>query len=180
MAQPYVGEIQAFAFPWASGGIAPGWLPCSGQVLPVQRFASLFALIGTIYGGNGTTNFALPNLNGSVTNSQGTGPGLTPRVIGETLGSATVSLMSDEMARHTHTLQLGSSSAQGAEPGPGAGTNMVAIDPAFTGAVVPPATTVLSPNAVTRTGQGLPHDNMQPSLAIVWCIASSGIYPRFS
>lgn len=180
MSDPFVGEIQAFAFPWASGGIAAAWLPCSGQVLQVSRYASLYSLIGSAFGGNGTTNFALPNLNGAVTNSQGTGPGLQPRVMGEQLGGSMASLSIDQMARHTHGLQLGSGGAQGAAPGPGGGAGMAVIDPAFTGVVAPPATTTLSGTAVTMTGQNLPHDNTQPTLAIVWCIAIAGIFPSFS
>ncbi|MBR0950728.1 phage tail protein [Bradyrhizobium canariense] len=180
MSDPFIGEIQAFPFSWATGGFNNMWLPCLGQLLAVQAFTPLYALIGTSYGGNGTTNFALPNLNGSVTISQGQGPGLTQRVVGEALGSAAVSLSSDQMARHTHALQLGSRTAQNAVAGPGTSSNMAAIDPGFNGFVAPPATLNLTFSTVTMTGQGLPHDNMQPTLAIVWCIAYSGIFPSFS
>lgn len=180
MSDPYVGEIQAFPFYFATGGFNNVWLPCLGQLLALQQFTPLYALIGTSYGGNGTTNFALPNLNGAVAISQGQGPGLSNRVVGETIGSAQVSLTSDQMARHTHVLQLGSKAAQNAAPGPGTGLNMVALDPGFNGFVAPPGTTTLSPNAVTFTGQGLPHENMQPTQAIIWCIAYAGIFPSFS
>ncbi|SFH79577.1 phage tail protein [Bradyrhizobium sp. cf659] len=180
MSDPFVGEIQAFPFPFATGGFNSAWLPCLGQLLPIQAFSPLFALIGTYYGGNGTTNFALPNLNGSVTISQGTGPGLQPRVVGETVGSSQVSLTTDNMAIHTHALQLGSSTAQNAAPGPGTGMNMVALNPNFNGFVAPPGNLTLSPNAVTMTGQGLPHDNMQPTQALVWCIAYAGTFPSFN
>lgn len=180
MSDPFVGEIQAFPFAWATGGFNNTWLPCAGQLLSIQAFSPLYSLIGTYYGGNGTTNFALPNLNGSVTISQGQGPGLTPRVAGEVIGSPAVSLTSDQMAKHTHTLQLGSRTAQNAVAGPGTGMNMVAIDPGFNGFVPPPATLNLTFSAVTMTGQGLPHDNMQPTQALVWCIACYGIFPSFS
>ncbi|WP_456619033.1 phage tail protein [Bradyrhizobium sp. P5_C12] len=180
MSDPYLGEIQAFPFPWATGGFNNVWLPCFGQLLALQAFAPLYSLIGTNYGGNGTTNFALPNLNGAVTISQGAGPGLQPRVVGQAVGSSQVSLTGDNMAIHTHGLQLGSSSAQNAAPGPGTGMNMVALNPGFNGFVAPPGNLTLSLNAVTMTGQGLPHDNMQPTQAIVWCIAYAGIFPSFS
>ncbi|MBY9027846.1 tail fiber protein, partial [Pseudomonas fluorescens] len=98
MADPYIGEIQAFPFTFAAQGFNQGWLPCFGQLLAIQRFTPLFALIGTAFGGNGTTNFQLPNLSGSITNSQGDGPGLQPRVIGESIGSPTVGLVVSEMA----------------------------------------------------------------------------------
>ncbi|OKO84535.1 phage tail protein [Bradyrhizobium sp. NAS80.1] len=179
MSDPYVGEIQAFPFPFATAGFNSAWLPCLGQLLPIQRYTPLFALIGTYYGGNGTTNFALPNLNGSVAISQGQGPGLQNRVIGEVVGSPTVNLTSDQMARHTHALQLGASNAENAAPGPGTASNMVAINPQFNGFVAPPGNLTLAANAVTFTGQGQPHDNMQPTQAIVWCIAYAGIFPSF-
>jgi microcystin-dependent protein len=180
MSDPYVGEIQAFPFPFATGGFNQAWLPCLGQLLAIQGFAPLYSLIGTNFGGNGTTNFGLPNLNGSITIGQGNGPGLTPRVVGEQIGSPSVSLVSDQMARHTHTLQLGSRTAQNAAPGPGTASNMVALDPGFNGFLAPPANVTLAVNAVTITGQGLAHDNMQPTQALVWCIAYAGIFPSFT
>jgi len=179
MSSPYVGEIQAFTFPFATGGFNNAWLPCLGQIVPIQQFTPLFALIGTNYGGNGTTNFALPNLNGSVVISQGQGQGLQDRIIGEVVGSPTVNLTSSEMAIHTHALQLGAGNAQNAAPGPGTAQNMVALDPQFNGFIAPPGNLTLAPNAVTLTGQGLAHDNMQPTLAIIWCIAYAGIFPSF-
>ncbi|MBW7968508.1 tail fiber protein [Bradyrhizobium sp. BR 10289] len=179
MSDQYVGEIQAFPFAFAVTGFNNAWLPCGGQLLPIQQYSPLFALIGTFYGGNGTTNFALPNLNGSIAISQGQGPGLQNYVIGETVGSPTVNLTSDQMARHTHTLQLGNKSATGATAGPGAAGTTVAIDPNFNGFVAPPGNLTLAPNAITLTGQGLPHDNMQPTQALVWCIAYAGIFPSF-
>lgn len=180
MADPYIGEIQAFPFTFAAQGFNQGWLPCFGQLLPIQQFTPLFALIGTAFGGNGTTNFQLPNLSGCITNSQGDGPGLQPRVIGETIGSSTVNLAVGEMAAHTHGLQLGSKTAANAAPGPGTASNMAAIDPIFNGFVPLPSTTTLAPNAMTLTGQGLPHENMQPTQALIWCIAYAGIYPSFN
>lgn len=180
MSDPFIGEIQAFPFPFAAQGFNQAWLPCFGQLLPIQRFTPLFALIGTAFGGNGTSNFQLPNLSGCVTNSQGNGPGLQPRVIGESVGSPTVSLVVSEMAIHTHGLQMGSNTAANAVPGPGTASNMVAIDPIFNGFVAPPGNTILAPNAMALTGQGLPHDNTQPTQAIIWCIAYAGIFPSFN
>ena len=107
MSDPFVGEIQAFPFPFAAQGFNNAWLPCLGQVVPIQRFTPLFSLIGTYYGGNGQTNFALPNLSGSVVMSQGQGRGLSLRDIGEVLGSSTVTLTTDTMSRPPHALPLG-------------------------------------------------------------------------
>ncbi|WP_295852766.1 tail fiber protein, partial [Tardiphaga sp.] len=86
MSDPYIGEIQAFPFALAAQGFNQAWLPCFGQLLSIQQFTPLFSLIGSAFGGNGTTNFALPNLSGSVSNGQGDGPGLQPRVIGQSIG----------------------------------------------------------------------------------------------
>ena len=180
MASPYIGEIQAFPFSWAAQGFNQNWLPCQGQTLSVRQYTPLFALIGTYYGGDGTTNFQLPNMVGMVTNSQGTGPGLQPRDLGQSLGTATVNLTAPEMASHTHALQLGAAAAAGAAPGPGTASDMAAINPAFNGFVAPPSNTTLATNAMSMTGSGQPHHNNQPTHAIVWCIAISGIFPSFS
>lgn len=177
MSDPFVGEIQAFPFTFAIDGFNSAWLPCLGQLLPIQRFTPLFSLIGTFYGGNGTTNFALPNLSGAITNGQGDGPGLQPRVLGESIGSSAVGLMSTQIPSHTHTLQLGNRSAAGAAPGPGTASSMVAIDPAFNGFVAPPGNVNFAANAVTTTGQSNPHDNMQPTQALIWCICYDGTFP---
>lgn len=179
MADPFVGEIQAFPFPWAIDGFNTTWLPCLGQLLPIQQYSPLFALIGISYGGNGTTNFALPNLNGAITVSQGQGPGLQNRILGKSIGAATVTLTSAQMASHTHAMQLGSKTAQGATAGPVAAGTTAAIDPSFNGFVAPPPNTTLAPNAITSTGQGLPHDNTQPTQALIWCIAYGGTFPVF-
>jgi ribosomal protein S18 acetylase RimI-like enzyme len=111
MSDPFIGEIQAFAFPFAVGGFQNGqWAACLGQILPINSNTPLFSLIGTTYGGNGTTTFGLPNLNGHIVTSQGQGPGLSDRLLGETWGETQVTLMSQQMASHTHALQLGGGS----------------------------------------------------------------------
>jgi microcystin-dependent protein len=176
----YLGEIQAFAFPFASGGFNQSWLPCAGQLLSIQQYPALFSLIGTSYGGNGTTNFQLPNMVGTISNSQGTGPGLEPRILGETLGAASVTLTTQTMAAHTHGLQLGNATAAGAAPGPGTASNMAAINPANNGFVPPPSSVTFSQNAMSMTGSGQGHPNIQPTQAIVWCIATQGNFPSFS
>lgn len=178
---PFIGEIQAFAFPFASGGFQNNaWMPCSGQTLPIQQYPALYSLLGTSFGGNGTTNFNLPNLNGNVAIGQGQGPGLSNRFIGETVGSSTVTLVQQQMASHSHGLQLGVHTATGAAAGPGTASNTAAINPDFNGFVAPPANTPLASNAMTLTGGGLAHDNTQPTQAIVYCIAVVGIFPSFN
>lgn len=183
MSDPYLGEIQAFPIQIASGGFngpSGSWLPCFGQLLPIRQNTALFSLIGTAYGGDGQTTFALPNLMGCVTNSQGAGAGLQLRVLGETMGSMNETLMSQEMASHTHALQMGAAAAQGAAAGPGTGANMAAIAPAlFNGFVPPPSNTTLAPNTMALTGGAQPHNNAQPTQAVVWCIAIAGTFPSF-
>ncbi|MDR3463869.1 MAG: tail fiber protein [Beijerinckiaceae bacterium] len=179
MSEPYLGEIQAFAFPWANQGFNQTWAVCAGQTLAVSQYSALFALIGTTYGGNGTTTFNLPNLIGNIATSQGQGPGLTNRIIGEQLGWPNVTLTAQQIARHGHSLQVGIRSAPNAAPGPGTGGSTTAIDPDFNGFVASPVNTTLSPTAMAMTGGNGAHDNNQPTLAIVYCIALYGIYPNF-
>lgn len=179
MSDPFIGEIQAFPFPFASGGFNQAWMPCFGQLLPIRQFTPLFALIGIYYGGNGTANFALPNLSGSVAIGQGDGPGLTPRIIGEMVGSSTVTVLAPEMAMHSHGLQLGVKTASDATAGPGSQANLTAIDPTFNGFASSAADTMLAPNAILPTGGGRDHNNMQPTQALIWCIAYAGIFPSF-
>jgi microcystin-dependent protein len=176
----FVGEIQAFPFQFALGGFSNAWMPCLGQLLPLQAYTPLFALIGTYYGGNGTSNFALPNLSGSVAISQGQGLGLSTRLIGEIVGSPTATLLSSEMASHTHALRLANKSTANAQAGPGTASNLMAIDPGMDGyAALSTNNTTLAPNAITMSGQGLSHDNMQPTQVLIWCIAYNGIFPSF-
>lgn len=175
MADPYLGEIQTFAF-----GFNPvNWLPCDGRLLSIQQYAPLYSLLGTYYGGNGTTNFGLPNLVGTVAMSQGQGLGLSMRFIGEQVGSNTENLTIPEMPMHRHVLQLAKSGASNATPGP-TGSSNVAMDPTFNGFVAPPANTTFSPNAVTMTGGSQAHPNTQPTLAMIYCICTSGVFPSFT
>ena len=174
MTDSYLGEIQAFAFSYAP----LNWLPCDGRLLAIQQYSALFSLIGTYYGGNGTQNFALPNLVGNVAMNQGQGPGLQPYTIGETVGETAVTLSTNEMPMHTHGLQLGNSASPNSTTGPSATSN-VAIDPSFNGFVPPPATTALAMNSVNMTGNSQPHPNAQPTLAMIYCICVNGIFPSF-
>jgi microcystin-dependent protein len=181
MSDPFLGEIQAFAFDFGSGGLksSANWLPCNGQLLPVGPYAALFSLIGTYYGGNGTTNFQLPNLNGQIAMSQGQGPGLSDRKIGEQTGSMTETLQWSEMPIHAHSLQLGIKTAANATPGPGTSGSSAAIDPNFNGFVAPPAQVQFAANGMGITGGSQAHPNNQPTLALYYCIAITGIYPTF-
>lgn len=168
MATPYIGEIRLFA-----GTYAPqGWALCDGQLLSIADHDALFALIGTIYGGDGQASFALPDLRGRVPVHQGAGPGLTPRSIGEQGGSETVTLSATHLPVHTHALLASTDTAGLTTPGGArlATTSVASYDTA-------PATTAMAAAAVSSAGGSQPHDNMAPTVALSYIISLYGIFP---
>ena len=174
MTQPFVGQIQPFANTYAP----KGWAQCDGQILPIAQNAALFSLLGTYYGGNGTTTFALPDLRGRVPVHQGNFAGMSDQ-IGSSAGVTTVALNATQMPMHSHTLLGSSANASVANPTAGD-----ALAKAFVASGTPnnfygPMTTpqALNPNSVAAYGQNQPHNNMQPYLAINWCISLVGIFP---
>jgi microcystin-dependent protein len=166
---PYLGEIALFA-----GNFAPrGWAFCNGQLLPINQNQALFAILGTTYGGNGQTTFALPDLRNRVPIHQGQGPGLTNRVLGEVVGAASHTLLITELPAHSHVLR--GSSAVGTVVGPAgayAARNAAQIPQYGTVADVAMAST-----AIGTTGASQPHDNHQPCLAVNFIIALQGVFP---
>lgn len=176
MADAYIGEIRIFA-----GNFPPkDWAFCDGSLLAIQRNTALFSILGTTYGGNGTSTFALPNLNGRVPIGAGTGPGLTQRYLGEEVGSQTVTLLATEMPAHAHSPM-------------GHGEKGTTNDP--TGAIWGEYSTT-SHSGVTKTnlynatadvqmaaqalgtaGNSQPHNNMQPYLGVNFIICMRGIFP---
>jgi microcystin-dependent protein len=185
MSDPFVAEIRPFAF-----NFAPiGWAMCNGQLMPISQNTALFSLIGTQFGGNGTSNFALPNLQGAVPMGQGNGPGLTPRVIGERGGEENVTLLSTQMPDHNHAMLAIADSATARSPaaglapaeghGQGRGGSFNINTFTASGANNPP-NTQLAPGSVSLSGGSEPHNNIQPSLVINWCIALQGIFPSRS
>jgi len=166
MATPFLAEIRVFSFPFAP----KGWAFCNGQLLPIQQNAALFSIIGTFYGGNGTTTFGLPNLQGKVPISQGNGQ--FTATLGATGGEVQHTLLTAEMPAHTHVMAgitngAGAHSPLGGMPGAITGTNLYA-----TGATLAFASTTIS----TFSG-GQPHSNLQPYLVLNFCIALSGLFP---
>lgn len=172
---PFVGEIQAFAFNYPPAG----WAVCDGSLIAIRSNTALFSLIGTYYGGDGSTTFALPNLMGQVAVGQGQGPGLPTYYIGQALGETAVTLSSQEMPMHTHGMQLGAASSPNATAGPSAQSNVL-IDPTFNGWAPPPGNAIFAQNAIALAGSSQPHQNMQPTLALLYCIALVGNFPSFS
>ncbi|MFI5020210.1 MAG: phage tail protein [Alphaproteobacteria bacterium] len=179
MAQPFVGQIELFPF-----GFAPvGWAACQGQLLPLSQYAALFSLLGTYYGGDGRSNFALPNLQGRVTVAYGQGPGLSNYVIGETAGAATVTLNGNQMPAHNHSLNVNANTGNTAVPtnallatGPSTGSGTFKVSRALYTATNTP-NTALSNAAISLTGGNGAHNNMQPYLVLGYYIALQGVFP---
>jgi microcystin-dependent protein len=167
MAEPFIGEIRIFSF-----GFAPkGWAMCNGQLLAINQNQALFSILGTTYGGNGQTTFALPNLQGSIPIHFGTDPFGNNYNEGQKAGEATHILTLGELPQHTHTLNAANPAGTAAPANnlPGKGTSA----PFYDGA----PNTTMNPLSVTNTGGSQPHENMSPYLTINFCIALVGIFP---
>lgn len=170
MSEPFLGEITMFA-----GSFAPkGWALCNGQLLPITQNTALFSLLGTRYGGDGKTTFALPNLQGRAPLGVGQGPGLTNRLQGQTGGSTDVTLLTNQMPAHTHTGMLSpvanEASPKGNVFGKGFRNRTLSV-------FASSGTVQMNPGALAISGQSAPHNNMQPYLAVNFIIALQGIFP---
>lgn len=171
MSEPFIAEIRIFA-----GNFAPrGWAFCDGQLLPIAQNTALFSLIGTTYGGDGRTTTALPNLMGRAPMHPGRGPGLTPRTLGQRAGTETETLTAAQMPQHSHGLM--SINAPGTTYT--ATDNVSGLARSAGGAAYQsnPSNTDLHADALTDTGGGQAHNNMQPYLAMYFIIALVGLYP---
>lgn len=168
----YLGEIQLFAFNFPP----MGWATCNGTLVPVSQSTALFSLLGDTYGGDGRTTFALPNLAARAACGQGAGPGLTNRALGDVFGDNGVSLVPGEMPAHSHAFTLwNQTSAPVRSNVPSEGAYL--IEPQSTNPFPPQNAQrngQFSPNMAGAAGQGFPHENRQPGLAMNYCIAFSG------
>jgi microcystin-dependent protein len=163
MASPFLGEIRLLGFTFAPRG----WAFCNGQLLQIAQNSALFALLGTTYGGNGQTTFALPNLQGRVPVGTGTGAGLSTVVLGQVWGTETVALTTAEMPIHNHAIQASSGRATTNRP---TGAFQAAGNSYSLTAGV-----AAGPSAIAGSGQA--HPNVQPSLGMNFAIALQGIFP---
>jgi microcystin-dependent protein len=171
MSEPFIGEIRMTGWNFA----ARGWALCNGQLLPIQQNTALFSLLGTTFGGNGQTTFALPDLRGRVPINQGQGPGLTNRTMGENAGSEHVTLNQNQMPAHQHLVKA-SEAADTANPANAVlGADSRGTPPTIYNSS--PDSTTMNPQMIAPAGGNQPHDNMQPYLCVNFIIALEGIYP---
>ncbi len=175
MADPFVAEIRIFPFNFPPRG----WAFCNGQLLPISQNTALFSLLGTVYGGNGQSNFALPDLQGSAAMHPGQGPGLSQRFLGESSGSESITLLQSEMPAHSH--QIGRAlAADGNSTAPTG--NVWAQVPAGRATLAlydaAPPTGQMNNLNLAIAGGSLPHNNLQPYLMLNFCIALQGVFPQ--
>lgn len=168
MSDPFVAEIRMFGFNFAPNG----WATCDGQLLPIQQNTALFSLLGTNFGGNGQSNFGLPNLQGSAPLHWGQGPGLSDYLLGETTGTNSVTLLTTEMPSHQHAVQANGRVAESVNP---SGQNLARGESNVYVNSAPNVT--LSPLGMSSVGGSQPHNNLQPYLVVNFCIALQGIFP---
>ncbi len=171
MSEPFIAEIRIFA-----GNFAPrGWAFCDGQLLPIAENTALFSLIGTIYGGDGRTTTALPNLQGRAPMHPGHGAGLTSRRLGEKTGTEVVTITEAQLPNHNHTLRANSS--YGTDEAPAATKSLAASFPIPLYSSSDTSLVDMAFEALSETGGGQYHNNIQPFLALNFIIALMGLYP---
>jgi microcystin-dependent protein len=168
---PFVAEIRIFPFNFAP----KGWAWCDGQLLPLSQNTALFSLLGTTYGGDGKSNFALPDLQGRTPMHPGQGPGLSLHDLGETGGSETVSLLESEIPSHSHTLR--GNNNLGDTPTAAGNTLARYANNNIYQQTVNQNLVFMAPESLPPAGGDQPHNNMQPYLTFYFCIALQGVYP---
>ncbi|WP_217571385.1 phage tail protein [Mesorhizobium sp. GbtcB19] len=173
MADPFVAEIRIFPFNFAP----KGWAWCDGQLLPLSQNTALFSLLGTTYGGDGKSNFALPDLQGSAPMHPGQGPGLSLHDLGETGGSDTVTLLESEIPMHSHAMMAVNLPADQGAPLPTRGMARSVNAFAYVGGSPLPALVQMNGQMLAPAGGDQPHNNLQPYLTCYFCIALQGVFP---
>jgi microcystin-dependent protein len=171
MSDPFIAEIRMLGFTFAPRG----WLFCNGQLISIAQNTALFSLLGTTFGGNGTTNFGIPNLQGRTPIGARQGPGLSNYVLGQSGGAATHPLSVAELPAHTHALAVVAAADGGADRANARGN--VLAKPSDSSYTTAATDTTMAPATVSVAGAGIPHNNMQPYVGIYFCIAVQGVYP---
>lgn len=173
MADPFVAEIRIFTFQFAPRG----WAACDGSILPIQQNTALFALLGTTYGGDGRNTFKLPDLGGRAPMFWDQGPGLSDHQLGEAGGSATVTLDASQLPAHKHQLQHAGAGVGAAYAAPGQSVLLADAGRAQVYTSATGADTSAPAAALAPVGGGGPHNNMQPYMALNFCICLQGTFP---
>ena len=177
MSDPFVAEIRMFGFNFAP----TGWAQCNGQLLPISQNTALFSLLGTFYGGDGKSTFALPDLQDSCATHQGQGAGLQQWFVGQQQGSQFVTLLVSEMPVHSHSLNATTTNGNGAAATNGQFARAFKgnLQSSNTGKMYSTSApqTMLNPAALAVAGGSLPHNNMMPYLTVNFCIAMQGVFP---
>jgi microcystin-dependent protein len=170
MSDPFLGEIRIFASNFA----ITGWAFCNGQLLPISQHTALFSLLGTTYGGDGQSTFALPNLQGRTAIGAGQGPGLSNRDLGENGGTTSETLTLQQLGSHTHAANAGTAGATGTP-----GANIWGQGARGRPPIYGPAAnlTTMNASAMSLAGGSQPHNNMQPYLTLNYLISLQGIFP---
>ena len=169
MADPFVAEIRVFPFNFAP----TGWAFCNGQLLPLSQNTALFSLLGTVYGGDGKSTFALPDLQGSVPMHPDQGPGLSEYFLGQTGGSEYVTLLQSEIPAHTHSLMTAADDQYESNVPTGNALTRSNLN-VYSNSL---SITQMSFQSLSVAGGGLPHNNMMPYLTLNFCIALQGVFP---
>jgi len=172
MADPFLAEIRIFPFNFAP----KGWAWCNGQLMPISQNTALFALLGTFYGGDGKSTFALPDLQGSAPMHQGQGPGLSERFLGEQAGSETVTLLESEIPAHSHALRANPADGDLNAPTPARCIARSGGGPAYNAGPSPIGQ--MGFQSLAPAGGDQPHNNMQPYLTLNFNIALQGVFPQ--
>lgn len=176
MSTPYVGEIRLFGF----GRVPNGWFACDGSLQSIAEYEVLFVLIGTTYGGDGVSSFAVPDLRSRVPIHQGRGPGLATYVLGQMSGSESVTLTQQQMPAHGHTVLATVEVADVTQVGVGVELGALNGDTMYITDTTDSSFLPMNPAALTPIGGNQPHDNLMPTLTAQFCIAWAGIFPSQS
>jgi microcystin-dependent protein len=171
MTEQFIGEIRIFGFNFAPSQ----WAKCQGQMINISQNTALFSILGTTFGGNGQTTFALPNLQDRTAAGMGQGPGLLDWGLGGTFGEANHTLVLNEVPQHTHTATAGEGVAFGAQTASPTANSYLGREKG--GSYATSANTILAPQSIGQTGNNLPHNNLQPALVMNYCIAQFGVFP---
>jgi len=174
MSDQFVAEIRIFPFNFPP----TGWAFCDGQLMPISQNTALFSLLGTTYGGDGKSTFALPDMQGNAPMQPGQGQGLSLRDLGEMSGVEAITLLQSEIPVHTHSIRANGFTGDKTVPGPTMSLAESSGGNIYVQASPAPPLVLAAPQALPPAGGGLPHNNMQPYLTLNFCIALQGIFPQ--